>query len=36
MQKEEMVKFPFVECFRYFGVAILCIGIFDVITNFFV
>ncbi|PEZ05968.1 hypothetical protein CN326_12210 [Bacillus sp. AFS018417] len=36
MQKEEMAKFPFVECFSYFGVAIVCIGIFDVITNLIV
>ncbi|CAG9613855.1 hypothetical protein BACCIP111899_03075 [Bacillus rhizoplanae] len=36
MQKEEMVKFPFVECLSYFGVAILCIGIFAVVTNLIV
>lgn len=36
MQKEEVVKVPLVECFSYFGVAIVCIGIFDIITNLIV
>ncbi|AWC27212.1 hypothetical protein CG478_001385 [Bacillus cytotoxicus] len=36
MCKEEVVKVPLKECCSYFMVAIVCIGLFDIITNLIV
>ncbi|AFU16332.1 hypothetical protein [Bacillus toyonensis] len=36
MRKEEVVRFPIKDFCSYFTVAVVCIGLFDIITNLIV